>query len=127
ESSGITTSDLIAQENLALRVRDMNSKAKHLSYAVNQEIKEAEKAKNGEKEDALKQLHEGLVTQEGRYMKNMLLSQIGYLNGMLNRADQKPGQDGYARYETLKKYFQTMVAQWEDISEESSDHLRIDE
>ena len=127
EAAGITTADLIAQENLALRVRDLNSKAKQLSYAVNQEIKEAEKAKNGEKEDALKQLHEGLVTQEGRYMKNMLLSQIGYLNGMLNRADQKPGQDGYARYETLKKYFQTMVAQWEDISEESSDHLRIDE
>jgi hypothetical protein len=50
-----------------------------------------------------------LTTQEGRYMRPMLLDQLRYLASMLDRADQKPGKDAYERYEELKKWLENLT------------------
>jgi hypothetical protein len=36
----------------------------------------------------------------------MLIDQISYLLGMLDRADQKPGRDAYLRYDELKQAYE---------------------
>jgi len=46
-----------------------------------------------------------LKTPEGRYQQPALISQMSYLYSMLKQADQRPGQDAYARYEELSQLF----------------------
>jgi hypothetical protein len=43
-----------------------------------------------------------LVNRAGPYPQRMLIDQLTYLQGMLNRADQKVGRDAYQRYEDLR-------------------------
>jgi predicted RNA-binding protein YlxR (DUF448 family) len=43
---------------------------------------------------------------EGPYPQPMLLAQIEYLLGMIDRADQKPGRDAYLRFDELKLMLQ---------------------
>lgn len=111
EAAAICIDDLIQQEKLALNVRDLQSEAKKLSANIKvtlDEIKalpeKKQKKKRAERED-LESLYAELNTADGRYMKPMLLSQISYLNSMINRADQVPGQDAYQRYEELKNAY----------------------
>ena len=46
-----------------------------------------------------------LVQKDGRYTKPMFLSQLNYLYGIMNKADQKLGADVFARYEQLQKEY----------------------
>jgi CO dehydrogenase/acetyl-CoA synthase alpha subunit len=45
-------------------------------------------------------------------MRNMLVSQLGYLAMMLNRADQVPGKDAYERYDELSGLLQKIIAEY---------------
>ena len=45
----------------------------------------------------------------------MLISQIGYLNGMPNRADQRPGNFAYTRLVQLKERFAVYVSEMRAI------------
>ena len=49
-----------------------------------------------------------LNTQEGTYMRPMLIDQIRYLQAMLSRADQRPGNDAYIRLNDLKSQFKDL-------------------
>ncbi len=127
EDVGVTKSDLEAQEDLALKVRDLYSKAKQLSFAVNQSMKKAKEAgAEAEQMDALKEMHMALETQDGRYMKPMLVSQIGYLNSAINGADQHPGNETQKRYETLKQEYKSLVDRWGKMAEGDTRYLKID-
>ena len=100
EASGITLEDMKAQEELALKVLDMRREAQQMAGRV-------KKALNSEgtppdSKGKLETLDRELSTQEGRYMTPMLVDQLRYLYGMLDRADQRPGRDAYDRFEELK-------------------------
>ena len=41
----------------------------------------------------------------------MLIDQLGYLYGMLTRADQKVGRDGFERYAELRKQLDGVLQQ----------------
>ena len=41
----------------------------------------------------------------------MLVDQLGYLYGMITRADQKVGQDGFERYADLRKQLDQVLQQ----------------
>lgn len=113
-ASGISDGDLKIQETLALSVRDLISEARKLEEQVlkrREELKERIDSGKANKrilaeDKALETLQVQLTTQEGRYMKPMLIDQLSYLYFMLLRADQLPGQDAVDRYNELSQLFE---------------------
>lgn len=118
--SGITETDLQAQTDLNLKIVDLLSDANRLAGKVQKELKKLKATKkasiNTDRKTLLEKTEKALVRAKGHYTKPMLISQIQYLYGMLNRGDQRPGKDAYERYEVLKKEF--------DILNNDSDSYR---
>lgn len=104
---GVTLEDIKAQETLALQVVDLLSKAKKEANEVQKKMKKI-KTDSPEKE-ALKKLENAFVQSKGRYTQPKLISQINYLLGVVNRADQMPGKDAFDRYEELVKELDALV------------------
>ncbi len=109
-ADGLTLSDLKEQEQLSLDVLKLQDKARNTTNRLEKEIENLT-AKTGKKklsrrekslEAKLNEIKARLVTSKGRYPQPMILDQIGYLAGMLDRADQKPGRDAYIRYDELQ-------------------------
>ncbi len=103
-AAGVSQEDMEAQEALCLKVVDLLSEARRLADRLDKERKALEaKADRTEAEnarlDTLRHKLDLLVTPEGRYPRPRLIDQIGYLYGIISRADQRPGQDAYMRYE----------------------------
>ncbi|WP_339810929.1 glycosyl hydrolase [uncultured Imperialibacter sp.] len=113
--AGVTQEELLAQEKLALQVRDLLSEASHLEDDIKQAVKALEGNKSGnarKKLMALQALQDQVTTPEGIYMQPMLVDQIRYLSFMLNRADQMPGKDAYDRYEELSDLLSKIKADY---------------
>lgn len=119
-SVGISAEDLKAQEALALRVRNLMSRARQLNAAVEKAM-----GKEGSKVE-LAALSAAINTAEGRYRQPQLLSQISYLSSMLRYADQRPGQDAYHRYDELRNWFEDLLGKWVAVSGESADRYKLD-
>lgn len=116
EAFGINQSDIAEQVAFQLKVRDLLSAARQLEdqlskSLVNLKSKEDltadEKLQISQANKVLSQLN----TEEGIYMKPMLIDQISYLYYMLNQADQAPGKDAFDRYEELNKLFEELKSQ----------------
>ncbi len=110
-ADGVTLSDLQAQVDLSLDVSALLIRAQEAVSRIDQERKrlapiikaggqKARRAKEAESE--LTDIKALLVTEEGRYPQPQIVDQINYLNGMISRADQRPGLDAYVRLEELK-------------------------
>jgi hypothetical protein len=111
-ADGVTSADLEAQTNFNLEVRDLTSEAKMVLHRIDSLIErvramsvsgsvESRAASSVEAE--LTELRAKFVTAAGRYQTPMLSPQIGYLNGMTNRADQRPGNFAYSRLAQLRE------------------------
>lgn len=119
----VTDEDVAAQEALALQIRDFQDEVNKLIAAVDKERKAMKNALDKErvsrrtqrKKEALDNVYYQLVTPPGTYMQPMLQAQTGYLNSMIGRADQKPGQDAYERLDELKEKFESVKAEFEDL------------
>tara|TARA_R110001599_G_scaffold186606_1_gene380823 strand:+ start:3324 stop:6326 length:3003 start_codon:yes stop_codon:yes gene_type:complete len=106
----VTDADVAEQERVALELQGFSEDVDRLLIAVEEARKNLDNSLNKEKlskkdqlkKDQLEALYYRIVTPPGTYMQGMLQSQLGYLNGMLSRADQAPGQDVYERLEELK-------------------------
>lgn len=102
--AGLSTEDMNKQIALQSDILQLMEKAKRLEDELEKKVEELGKADEPNQEEINK--HKAtlamLQTQDGIYMKPMLLSQISYLYSMLNRADQVPGKDAYDRYEELR-------------------------
>lgn len=120
-ATGITVADLKAQEALALRVRNLMSRANQLDKAIEAGLKKEEG------NASLKALSMAMNTAEGRYQQPQLLAQISYLSSMLGYADQRPGQDAYNRYDELRKWFEDLLEKWADVSGESATRFKLDD
>ena len=95
KESGVTSQDLIEQENLALQVRDLLTSARKLAE---------EKSSN-----KLAESYQALVTDDGPYPQPMLVDQIQYLASMIDQADQLPGKDAYDRFKELKEELELLM------------------
>ncbi len=105
---GVTGDDLQAQEALALRVRDLLSRANRLLARV----EEAMAAASGAELERLEARHRRLTEREDHaYPQPMLVEQIEYLYGMVTAAAQAPGEDAFIRYEELLEAVEAEVAE----------------
>ncbi len=87
------------QEKFLLEVRDFVTEVRRFEERVSDMLKKRPKNKN------LISLDKDLNTEEGTYMRPMFIDQVRYLQSMLSRADQKPGNDAYVRFSKLKQEF----------------------
>ncbi|MCA8949819.1 MAG: hypothetical protein KDE27_09980 [Planctomycetes bacterium] len=99
-AAGITVADLRAQSELILRLQAVQQRAGALVGRVDEleagDLDEDRKAR-------LAAVKARLVDQRGiEYPQPMLVAQLRYLASMLDRADQRPGQDAYGRLEELE-------------------------
>ena len=100
--SDISGDDYNEQEELLLEIRDFMTDVRKFESMV--ESKMEKKKKNRDLNLVSKELN----TQEGTYMRPMLIDQIRYLQAMLSRADQRPGNDAYIRLNDLKSQFKDL-------------------
>ena len=105
---GVTIADIKKQEELSLQVVALLSKAKKEADRVERKLKKM-KATKGDEKEKLTQLKEILVQSKGRYTQPKLISQISYLYGIVNRADQMPGKDAFDRYDELVKELGALI------------------
>jgi len=59
-----------------------------------------------------------LVTAKGPYPQPMLIDQTQYLGSMINRADQRPGNDAYIRFEELSSWFNTIKNSYNSMGDQ---------
>ena len=97
--SDISSDDYTEQEELLLEIRDFMTEVRMFESMVESKMEKKKKNKN------LNLVSKELNTQEGTYMRPMLIDQIRYLQSMLSRADQRPGNDAYLRLNELKSQF----------------------
>ena len=111
--AGVSLSDVKKQEAVSLEIISLLCEAKKMTDHIEKEIKKL-KAKTGlspeetarlEKLNALKNK---LENAKGDYPQNMFNSQVAYLYGIVNGADQVPGRDVMERLEELKSEFEAL-------------------
>ena len=119
----VTDADVKEQERVALELQSFSEDLERLLIQISDARKALDNSLNKEKvskkdqakKDALDALYYRIVTPPGTYMQGMLQSQLNYLNGMLSRADQAPGQDVYERLEELKGIYEDIKKKFESL------------
>ena len=110
-AAGVTQQQIEAQVELALNVADLISDARRLAADVEQKLKSGREGNDDATLTSradLEKLRDALIRPDGRYTQPMLISQIEYLYGKLDQADQQPGQDMFDRFAVLKKEFEAL-------------------
>ncbi|MBO6497313.1 MAG: hypothetical protein JJ978_17240 [Roseivirga sp.] len=119
----VSDADVAEQERLALEIQNFSDQVSKLIATMDKEREalknslDTEKAsrRDQRKKEALDAIYYKLVTPPGTYMQPMLASQTGYLSSMIGRADQRPGQDAYERFEELKAQFEEIKKEFESL------------
>jgi hypothetical protein len=119
---GMTFSAYKEQYDLSVKVLDLYGKISALIADLDA-LLEAEENKDkaaGRKEakklESLTAIKNQLVTRDDiRYPQPMLEDQVMYLYSMLGRADQKPGNDAYVRYDELESIFNELKNQYDKL------------
>ncbi len=121
--SGVTLSEIKAQETLNLKVREQRNlakqtlnnieknKAKLTGLPIDQQTKSQQK-----QIEELEELIQQFVTKKGRYQKPMLLDQFRYLNYMIDAADQQPGDDAQIRLKELSGLLKKHISAYRKIA-----------
>ena len=87
------------QEKILLEIRDFMTEVRFFEDEVSKMLI------NNPKNKKYLSISKKLNTEKGTYMQPMLIAQIRYLQSMLSRADQKPGEDAINRLKELKSEF----------------------
>ena len=100
----VSEQDLKAQESFCLEIIDLMSEAKRQAS----KLEKLREKMEGDKTEIQKAL-DYLLRSKGRYTQPKFISQLGYLYGIVSRADQVPGDDAYRRFEQLKKEYESFM------------------
>ena len=111
-ADGITIADLQAQFDHNVKVRDLISEVNRLVAALDEQRKRLAGATSVAADTArgVDAIRATVVMPAVRYSKPELQSQIQYLYGMTNGADQRVGHDATTRYATLRKELDVTMA-----------------
>jgi hypothetical protein len=108
-ADGVTIADLQEQFEHNMRVRE-------LVAGVNQLATRVREAQNKSPNNArLNSLAAKLFTEPVRYSKPGLQAHVGYLASMTANVDQKIGRDAIERYDVLKKEFEALRAEVDQV------------
>ncbi len=117
-ADGVTVADLQEQFEHNIRMRELVNN-------VNQLVTRVREAQNKSRNDArLNALAAKLLTEPVRYGKPGLQAHITYLASMTANVDQKIGRDAIERYEVLKKEFEALRAEAEQVLGASGSAIR---
>jgi hypothetical protein len=105
-SGDVTPDDLARQRDLALRVVDLLSDARHALAAIAAE----RPAAGGARAKTLDHIRQRLENAPGPYPQEMLISQIEYLYGIVTSADSPPGRDALERVDVLRRELDERLA-----------------
>jgi hypothetical protein len=114
---GVTQADLLEQYEHNLRMRELVSGVNHLASRVRDAQSKMRNATpgNGGNNARLDAVAAKLLTEPVRYGKPGLQAQITYLAGMTANVDQKIGRDAIERYAVLKKQFEEIKAEIDQL------------
>jgi photosystem II stability/assembly factor-like uncharacterized protein len=107
-ADGVTQADLQEQFEHNMRTRELVSNVNQLVTRV----REAQKSSN---DPRLLALAAKMLTEPVRYGKPGLQAHVNYLAGMTAGVDQKIGRDAIERYQTLKKEFDALSAEADQV------------
>ncbi|HEV8168733.1 MAG TPA: hypothetical protein VGP59_05275, partial [Pyrinomonadaceae bacterium] len=107
-AEGVTVADLQEQFEHNMRMRELVSGVNQLATRV----REAQKSRNDAR---LNSLAAKLLTEPVRYSKPGLQAHVSYLASMTANVDQKIGRDAIERYAVLKKEFETLRAEADQL------------
>ena len=108
-ADGVTLADLQEQFEHNMRMRDL---VNNVNQLVNRVKQAQEKSRN---DTRLNAIAAKLLTEPVRYGKPGLQAHITYLASMTANVDQKIGRDAIERYEVLKKEFEAIRAEADQI------------
>ncbi len=108
-ADGVTLADLQEQFEHNMRMRELVTSVNQLATRVREAVN---KAPNDQK---LRALASKLLTEPVRYGKPGLQAHITYLAGMTTNVDQKIGRDAIERYQVLKKEFDAVRLEADQI------------
>jgi photosystem II stability/assembly factor-like uncharacterized protein len=115
-ADGVTVADLQEQYEHNMRVRALVNDVTRLVARVREaQRNSATSAGNGESLARLNALAAKLLTEPVRYGKPGLQAHITYLAGMTANVDQKIGRDAIERYAVLRKEFDAVKAEAEQL------------
>jgi len=108
QADGVTMDDLRAQFDFNIRVAELSGAADELLARVDDALGSG-RFTGGEQEE-LEAVRALMVDAGGSYPQPMLLNQIRYLGGMTSRADQRPGDFAYLRFDELSSQLADLEA-----------------
>lgn len=123
---GATFSDYSDQYKLSKDLVQLSTESSFLTKKIEEDINKinlkSELGKRLNKKEKLllielNRLKDYLVTDKGAYPQPKLNDQIRYLYSMISRADQKPGNDAYIRYEELMNELLTIQDTYKKVQE----------
>ena len=118
---GVTIADLREQFDHNMRVRELLNRVNQLATRVREaQNKSVNGSGDGDTAARLNAIAAKLFTEPVRYGKPGLQAHIAYLANMTANADQKIGHDAILRYETLRKEFEELQAQVDQILGQSA-------
>jgi len=97
----VTSQDLKIQQETTLQIIDLLSKTRKMAA----QLDEAIEASEGKDKIRLQEAYDLLVQKDGNYTKPVMISQVNYLYGIVNKADQLPGNDVIVRLAQLQKEY----------------------
>jgi len=113
---GVTIADLREQFDHNMRVRELLNMVNQLATRVREtQNKSVNGSGDGDTAARLNAIATKLFSQPVRYGKPGLQAHIAYLAGMTANTDQKIGRDAVLRYETLRKEFEELRVQVDQI------------
>jgi photosystem II stability/assembly factor-like uncharacterized protein len=120
---GVTNEDLQAQLELNLKIRDAIGQASQVAAQIDtlrERLSDTEDENAPSPQlDKLDKLYNRIVTsEEGSYQPPMLIDQLEYLYYMAISADQRPGDDAFTRFETLRDRLDTIQSDWNQLRKE---------
>jgi hypothetical protein len=107
-ADGVTVADLQEQFEHNMRMRELVSGVNQLATR----IREAQKSRNDAR---LNVLAVKLFTEPVRYSKPGLQAHVSYLASMTANVDQKIGRDAIERYAVLKKEFEALRTEVDQV------------
>jgi len=117
-AEGITAEVVARQAAFALEVRDTLSNARLAALKMRQartELEGAETEQAQALDEALDIIEKEFVDAPYRYSPIMLLGQLQYLYGNLDRADQEPGRAAIERHQEIAETLDGLIVELERL------------